>query len=87
MDAFEIVVLEKTLESPLDSKETQPVNRKGNQSWIFIGSVAETSAQETKQYTRRVGELRFITPAGPEKLTLQALSPEQRDYRVFIYRL
>ena len=37
MDAFEIVVLEKTLESPLDSKETQPVHLKGNQSWIFIG--------------------------------------------------
>ena len=31
------VVLEKTLESPLDSKETQPINPKGNQSWIFIG--------------------------------------------------
>ena len=32
-----IVVLEKTLESPLDCKEIQPVNLKGNQSWIFIG--------------------------------------------------
>ena len=31
------VVLEKTLESPLDCKEIQPVNPKGNQSWIFIG--------------------------------------------------
>ena len=31
------VVLEKTLESPLESKETQPVHPKGNQSWIFIG--------------------------------------------------
>ena len=30
-------VLEKTLESPLDSKEIQPVHPKGNQSWIFIG--------------------------------------------------
>ena len=30
-------MLEKTLESPLDSKETKPVNSKGNQSWIFIG--------------------------------------------------
>ena len=34
---FQIVVLEKTLESPLDCKEIQPVNPKGNQSWIFIG--------------------------------------------------
>ena len=29
--------LEKTFDSPLDSKEIQPVNPKGNQSWIFIG--------------------------------------------------
>ena len=34
---FQTVVLEKTLESPLDSKEIKPVNSKGNQSWIFIG--------------------------------------------------
>ena len=33
---FWTVVLEKTLESPLDRKEIQPVNPKGNQSWIFI---------------------------------------------------
>ena len=33
---FWSVVLEKTLESPLDSKEIQPVHPKGNQSWIFI---------------------------------------------------
>ena len=30
-------MLEKTLESPLDNKETKPVNPKGNQPWIFIG--------------------------------------------------
>ena len=34
---FWIVVLERTLESPLDSKETQPVHPKGVQSWVFIG--------------------------------------------------
>jgi len=34
---FQIVVLEKTLESPLDSQEIKPVNPKGNQPWIFIG--------------------------------------------------
>ena len=34
---FWTVVLEKTLESPLDCKEIQPVNPEGNQSWIFIG--------------------------------------------------
>ena len=34
---FWTVVLEKTLESPLDSKEVQPVHTKGDQSWVFIG--------------------------------------------------
>ena len=34
---FQIMVLEKALESPLDSNEIKSVNPKGNQSWIFIG--------------------------------------------------
>ena len=34
---FWTVMMEKTLESPLDCKEIKPVNPKGNQSWIFIG--------------------------------------------------
>ena len=34
---FRTVVLEKTLESPLDCKETKPVNPKWNQPWIFVG--------------------------------------------------
>ena len=34
---FQTVVLDKTLESPLDCKEIKPANPKGNQSWIFIG--------------------------------------------------
>ena len=34
---FQIVMLEKTLESPLHSKDIKPVNPKGNQPWIFIG--------------------------------------------------
>ena len=34
---FRTVVLEKTLESPLNSKEIKPLNPKGNQCWIFIG--------------------------------------------------
>ena len=33
---FWTLVLEKTLESPLDCKEIKPINPKGNQSWIFI---------------------------------------------------
>ena len=42
---FRTMVLEKTLESPLDSKEFKSVNPKGNQSWIFIGKTdAEAEA-------------------------------------------
>ena len=33
------MVLEKTLESPLDCKEIQPVHPKGDQSWVFIGTL------------------------------------------------
>ena len=43
---FWSVVLEKTLESPLDCKEIQPVHSKGNRSWVFFGrndAKAETS--------------------------------------------
>ena len=42
---FQIVVLEKTLESPLDCTEIKPVNRKGNPLWIFTGGTdAEAEA-------------------------------------------
>ena len=41
---FWTVVLEKTLESPLDCKEIKPVNPKGNQFWIFIGRI-DTEAE------------------------------------------
>ena len=42
---FWTVVLQKSLESPLDCKEIQPVNPKGNQSWIFTGGTdAEAEA-------------------------------------------
>ena len=37
---FWTVVLDKTLECPLDCKEIKPVNSKGNQPWIFIGRTA-----------------------------------------------
>ena len=38
IDAFGLwCLLEKTLESPLDCKEIQPVHPKGDQSWVFIG--------------------------------------------------
>ena len=41
---FWTVVLEKTLENPLDCKEIKPVHPKGNQSWIFIGKT-DTEAE------------------------------------------
>ena len=52
---FQTVVLEKTLESPLDCKEIKPVNPKGNQSWILIG---KTDAELKLQY---FGHLMRIT--------------------------
>ena len=52
------MVLEKTLESPLDCKEVQPVHPKGDQSWVFIG---RTDAKAETQYfghlMRRVDSL------------------------------
>ena len=51
---FWTVVLEKTLESPLDSKEIKPVSPKGNQSWIFTGQTdveAEALATWCKELT------------------------------------
>ena len=44
------MVLEKTVESPLDCKEIQPVHPKGDQSWVFIGRTdaeAETNTLAT----------------------------------------
>ena len=51
---FWTVVLEKTLESPLDCKEIQPVHPKGDQSWVFIGGTdveAETLATWWEELT------------------------------------
>ena len=49
---FWTVVLEKTLESPLNCKEIQPVHPKGNQSWIFIGrtNVAKAETPDVKNW-------------------------------------
>ena len=47
---FWTVVLEKTLESPLGCKETQPVHPKGNQSWIFIYSLKGLMLKLKLQY-------------------------------------
>ena len=54
---FWTVVLEKTLESPLDSKEIQPVNPKGNQSWIFIGKMLKLKLQYFGHLLSRIDSL------------------------------
>ena len=52
------MVLEKTLESPLDCKEIQPVHLKRNQSWVFIGRTdAEAETQYFGHLMRRVDSL------------------------------
>ena len=58
--SFWTVVLEKTLESPLDCKEIQPVHPKGDQSWVFIGRtdaevetpILATSCEELTHWKR-----------------------------------
>ena len=62
---FWTVVLEKTLESSLDFKEIQPVNPKGNQSWIFIGRAdAEAEAPKLWPPTRIANSLEKILMLG-----------------------
>ena len=51
-------MLEKTLESPLDCKEIQPVHPKGDQSWVFIGRTdAEAETPNFGHLMRRVDSL------------------------------
>ena len=51
------MVLEKTLESPLDSKEIQPVHPKGDQSWVFIGRNDAEAEQYFGHLMRRADSL------------------------------
>ena len=52
------MVLEKTLESPMDCKEIQPVHPKGDQSWVFIGRTdAEAETPIFGHLMRRVDSL------------------------------
>ena len=52
------MVLEKTLESPLDCKEIQPVHPKGDQSWVFIGRTdADAELQHSGHLMRRADSL------------------------------
>ena len=67
------VVLKKTLESPLDCKEIQPVHPKGDQSWVFIG---RTDAEaETPQY---FGHLMWRTDSFEKTLMLGKIEGRRR---------
>ena len=50
-------MLEKTLESPLDCNEVQPVHPKGDQSWVFIGMMLKLKLQYFGYLMRRVDSL------------------------------
>ena len=69
---FWAVVLEKTLESPLDSKEIQPVHPKGNQSWTFI----ERTDAEAR--TPIFGHLMWITDSFEKTLMLGKIDGRRR---------
>ena len=60
------VVLEKTLESPFDSKERKPVNSKGNQSWIFFGrtDAFELVLEKTLESPLDSKEIQLVHPKG-----------------------
>ena len=58
-------MLEKTLESPLDCKEIQPVHPKGDQSWVFIGGLRlKLKLQSFGHLMRRVDSLEKILMLG-----------------------
>ena len=62
---FWTVVLEKTLESPLDCKKIQPVHPKGDQSWVFIGrTMLKLRLQYFGHLMRRVDSLEKILMLG-----------------------
>ena len=59
------MVLEKTLESPLDCKEIQPVHSEGDQSWVFIGGkMLKLKLQYFGHLMRRVDSLEKNSDAG-----------------------
>ena len=60
---FWTVVLEKTLESPLDCKEIQPIHPKGDQSWIFIG---RTDAEAETLILRPPDAKNWLTGKDPD---------------------
>ena len=75
------MVLEKTLESPLDCEETQPVNPKGNQSWTFIGKTdakAEAPVLMLKLKLQYFGHLMQRANSLEKSLTLGRIEGRRR---------
>ena len=72
---FWIVVLEKTLESPLDCKEVQPVHPKGDQSWVFIGRT------DAKAETPILGHLMWRVDSLEKTLMLGQIGGRRRRGR------
>ena len=69
------MVLEKTLESPLDCKEVQPVHPKGDQSWVFIGRT------EVEAETPILWPLMGRTDSLKKTLMLGKIEGRRRDNR------
>ena len=61
------MVLEKTLESPLDSKEIQPVNPKGNQPYSLEGVILKLKLQYFSHLTQRADSLEKTLMLGKEE--------------------
>ena len=82
---FGIVVLEKTLESPLDCKETKPVHLKGNQPWISIGRTdAEAEADKLTSQMFWVSSPLLSHPRSP-RLLLQAFVSLGSSFKLFLF--
>ena len=69
------MVLEKTLESPLDCKEIQPVHSEGDQSWVFIGGL------RLKLKLQYFGQLMRSTDSLAKTLMLEKTEGERRRGR------
>ena len=72
------MVLEKTLESPLDCKEIQPFHPKGDQSWVFIGGTDELKLKLKLQY---FGHLMFRVDSLEKTLMLGGIGGRRRRGR------
>ena len=76
---FWTVVLEKTLESPLDCKEIQPVHPKGDQSWVFIGRTDVEAETPILWPSDAKSWLIWKDPNAGKDLNTPAFSPEGRS--------